>query len=76
MRQEQWDTRLIGQIHDSMVLDVHPDELIQVTELIHKITCHDLAQHWSWITVPMEVEMELAEVDHSWAELKPYVFSK
>ena len=27
MRKENWDSRLVGQIHDSILLDVHPDEL-------------------------------------------------
>lgn len=76
MRRESWDTKLIGQIHDSMLFDVNPDEMSHVVEVVQKVTCQDLPEYWSWITVPMEVEMELSGVDCSWAQLKPYVLSK
>jgi DNA polymerase-1 len=68
MRDEQWDTRLIGQIHDAIVLDVHPDELSHVVEVIRRVTCSDLPNAWKWINVPLDVEMELCPIDKSWAD--------
>lgn len=62
------DTKLVGQIHDSMILDVHPEELNKVTEMIHSITCVKLPKAWPWIIVPMDVEMEICPVDASWME--------
>jgi len=76
LREGGWDSRLVGQIHDSMLFDAHPDEVERLAKVVQQITCHDLPQFWPWIIVPMEVEMELAGIDKSWAELKPYVFSK
>lgn len=67
-RKEAWDTRLIGQIHDSMLLDVHPDELGYVKQVIRQITCKDLPKAWPWIIVPMDVDMEICPVDGSWVE--------
>ena len=61
-------TRLIGQIHDALIVDVHPDELNQVLELIHKVTTEDLPNHWKWIIVPLEVEADLCPVDAPWSE--------
>ena len=71
-REENWETRLVGQIHDSMILDVHPDELEHVVEVVHRVTCVDLPKHWPWIIVPLEVEVELCPVDGSWAEKSEY----
>jgi DNA polymerase-1 len=76
MRQENWDTRLIGQIHDSIVFDVHPDELEQVTKTAHEITTKEVPAEWTWIIVPLKINMELSPVDCSWADKKDYNFSK
>ena len=73
-REQNWKSRLIGQIHDAMVLDVHPDELDMVASTVHRITCEDLPKHWSWINVPLEVEAEVCPVDCSWNEKGDYHF--
>lgn len=65
-----FDTKLIGQIHDSMVLDVLPEEKEKVIELIKDVTCKKLMEHWKWIIVPMDVDFEICEVDRPWSEKK------
>jgi DNA polymerase-1 len=69
---ERWQTRIIGQIHDAIILDVHPKELKKVIKIMQCIMCNDVRQHWPWITVPLEVDAEVCDVDASWAEKKPY----
>jgi DNA polymerase I-like protein with 3'-5' exonuclease and polymerase domains len=66
MRKEKWDTRLVNQIHDSVILDINPKELNHVIDTAQEITTVKLAKHWPWIIVPMKVEMALAPVDGSW----------
>ena len=68
MQEEKWDSRIIGQIHDAIILDVHPDELEHVKKVIHRVTCEDLPKAWKWIIVPLEIEIECCPVDKSWAE--------
>ena len=68
--QEKWKTRLIGQIHDSMVFDLHPDEYEHVKEVVHRISCEDIREHWKWINVPLEIDIDLYPVDGSWYEKK------
>lgn len=70
MRKNKWKTKLIGQIHDAILLDVHPDELQEVALTVRLVTTGDLPRNWSWITVPLEIEADLGEVDASWADLK------
>ena len=72
MREKGWNSRLIGQIHDAMVIDVDPAELIKVSKLVRRITTVELAQNWKWINVPLSVEADLGTVDGSWATLKSY----
>ena len=63
-------SRIIGQIHDAIVLDVHPDELDLLVHTIKHVTTIDLPKAWSWITVPLTVEFEVCGVDESWASKK------
>lgn len=72
MQAEKWDTKLIGQIHDAIILDVHPDELEHVAAVIKRVTCSDLPKAWPWIIVPLDIEMEICQVDCSWATKEKY----
>ncbi len=63
-----YKSKLIGQIHDSMLLSVEPDELEEIKETIKTITCTLLPEAWKWIIVPLEVELKVYPVDGSWAE--------
>lgn len=72
IREKGWNSRLIGQIHDAMIIDVDPTELPKISKMIRRITMQDLAQNWKWINVPLSVEADLGDVDGSWATLKPY----
>jgi DNA polymerase I-like protein with 3'-5' exonuclease and polymerase domains len=74
MVKEKWDTKLVGQIHDSIILDVNKDELKYIAEKMHKITSIDLPKTWTWIIVPLEVEMDLCEIDAPWADKKEFKF--
>jgi DNA polymerase I-like protein with 3'-5' exonuclease and polymerase domains len=62
-------TKIINQVHDSMVLDIHPSELKTVIAKIKEIIAVDLLRHWKWIIVPMNVEVELAPPNRSWHEI-------
>lgn len=68
LRKRGLNTRLIGQIHDSILLDVHPDELHLVKKLVRRVTCERLVETWKWIIVPLDIEMELCAIDAPWAE--------
>lgn len=68
---EKLQTKLIGQIHDAIVFDIYPPEKPYIMELIKRVTGQDLVNEWKWINVPMDVEVEMGDIDKSWAELKP-----
>jgi DNA polymerase I-like protein with 3'-5' exonuclease and polymerase domains len=72
LRAKKFKTRLVGQIHDAIVLDVHPDELKKVSKVLQKIMIDDLVSHWDWLNVPLAIEADIGGVDESWNELKPY----
>jgi hypothetical protein len=68
IRFKNLDSKLVGQIHDSMILDVNPDEREYLVKEIKKITCERLPATWDWIIVPLDVDVEVHPVDGSWAD--------
>jgi len=65
-------SKIIGQIHDAIVFDIYPPELVRVSKLIKQVMTQELVEHWRWIIVPMDVEVDLGEIDASWADLSFY----
>jgi DNA polymerase I-like protein with 3'-5' exonuclease and polymerase domains len=69
-------TKLIGQIHDSLLSDIYKGELKDYYEIVHKVMTEDLVRHWkSWIIVPMDVEFEVAPVGHSWKDKQKFILN-
>ena len=60
------ESLIVGQIHDSIVLDVTDDEAKEVLAKAHFIMTEMLPKHYTWIIVPMEVEAEMTPLGGSW----------
>jgi DNA polymerase-1 len=69
-QEENWDSRLVCQIHDELTVDTHPDELMHVAKTIVDVATKKLPEIWDWINILLEVEADLTEVDESWADKK------
>lgn len=67
---QEWRSRIIGQIHDDVILDVCPVELDRITREFNQIIHHKIREHWPWINVPLEVEAKVSVVDGNWYEMK------
>jgi len=61
-------SRVIGQIHDSLLLDVVKDELDAVLAGVRRITLDELRKAWRWIVVPLGIDIEGSDVN--WWEKK------
>jgi DNA polymerase I-like protein with 3'-5' exonuclease and polymerase domains len=68
MRKEKWNSHLIGQIHDSLVMDVDPNELDYIEGVLKQIVSEELPKEWPWIIVPLEIEVEVYGVDQPWVK--------
>ncbi len=66
MIREEWKSRLIGQIHDCIVVDAHPEEIDHVEETARRIIREDLPAKWPWIIIPLEIDVDRYEVDGPW----------
>lgn len=65
---EKWDSRIVGQIHDSIVMDICPAERDHVIETVSRIINVELPAAFPWIIVPMEFDYETYPVNGSWNE--------
>ena len=61
---------IVGQIHDSIVGDIHRKERKDYLEIAKQVIYEDIRKHWKWINVPLIVEVEVAPVGGSWYEKK------
>lgn len=73
LRKYKLKSLIVGQIHDSMLMDVLIRELKDVIDIVRQVTMEDLAKHWRWIIVPMRIECETAPPGKSWYEKKELV---
>jgi hypothetical protein len=70
---ENWKTLILGQVHDSIVLDTHPIEEKHIIKIINKIGTTELQNTFDWIIVPMEIEFENTEIDQPWSMKKDLI---
>lgn len=71
-RLEKWKSKIIGQIHDSIVMDVNAEEIDHVVSKIRQVTEIDLRNNWKWINVPMSIEIEVSKINGNWYEKEEY----
>lgn len=57
---------IIGQIHDSMILDVVLKEKDEVLAICKEVMTNWLLKKWSWITIPLDIDAEAAPPGASW----------
>lgn len=63
LRKYKMKSRVVGQIHDSKLGDVPEAELQNYLEIGYDVMTRWVPKQWSWITVPLEVEADVA-FDH------------
>lgn len=66
LRRRKMRSRIVNQVHDSIVGDVHCDEYEDYLRIVHEVTTVRLPAAWGWIVVPVDVEMEVCEPGESW----------
>lgn len=76
LRKYRMKTKLVGQIHDSLIADAPVNELANYLEIVEDVTANRLRKHWDWIKVPMKIEYEIAPPDGSWHDKQSVDFSK
>jgi len=65
-KEEKWKTKIIGQVHDSVIIDLSPDEEEYVLKTCTHIASIKMRELHPWITVPIPVDVEVAPQDMPW----------
>lgn len=61
-------SRVVGQIHDSILAHVPTEERDDFYGLAQEIMVDALMRHWPWIIVPMGIEIEVSPEGGSWVD--------
>lgn len=69
-------SRIVGQIHDSMIGDVREDELKDYLEIGDHIVTKMLPKHYPWLIVPLEVECEISPPGGNWFQKQEIKFTQ
>lgn len=57
---------IVGQIHDSIIADVHVDELEDYLTYARYVMTDEIREHWDWLCVPLDVEAEVTPEGGTW----------
>jgi len=69
-KEEKWETKRIGQIHDSGIEDLVPEEQDHVIKTIKYIGTEKIREVHPFITVPLSIEFNESEIDGNWFDMK------
>ena len=71
MRQANLNSLIVNTVHDSIVIDVHPDEVDLVIQLIKDAGNSIEAEIKNWWDIDMNVPMELdSKIGDNWLDTK------
>ena len=65
LRDKKMNSVILGQIHDSLVIDLDPAEYGIVIKII-KNCIKEIEDEWDWMIVPIKIEAEITEIDQPW----------
>lgn len=63
LRKHKMRSMVVGEIYDSMLLDVYKPELDVVMAMAKEIMVDKLREAWKWIITPLSVEAEVSETN-------------
>ncbi len=72
LRKHKMKSLIVGQIHDSVQLDVPPNELQDVLTSIQNIMTQEIPKRWDWVIVPLLVEVDISDIGTTWHHKKPW----
>jgi len=72
LKKRNLKSKLIGEIHDSLLIDMLPSEREIVVKIVNRIMTKDIInEHKKWLVVPLEVEIEATPIDGAWNTKEP-----
>ena len=72
LKKYNFKSKLMGQIHDSILIDLYPPEQDKVLRLTEYTMTKKIRKVHDWIIIPLKVEFEITEVDQPWSTKKEF----
>lgn len=66
--ENKMETRIVSQVHDSILVDVVDEEFDDVLDYAVTLMKDEIAKEWEWLIVPLNVEAEASEIEGNWFE--------
>ena len=70
LKKNDFKSKVLGQIHDSIILSVAPEEQDKVITVVNYIGTTMLQDAYPFIIVPMKIDFEITDVDKPWSTKK------
>jgi len=70
IKERKLRSRLIAQVHDSLVFAIAPEEEALIDYLVWLYGTQKVKEHFKWIVTELMIEKSISEVDGDWASLK------
>lgn len=74
LRKYRMRSKVVGQIHDSLIGDVRVDELRDYLCIVEETVTQELRKAYEWLVVPLEVECEICPSGASWFQKREVRF--
>ncbi len=71
MKKRKMKSRIVFQVHDDVVADVATEEREEYISLLKEVMVRRLRKHWTFINIPLELEIESSELNGNWHDKKP-----
>jgi hypothetical protein len=76
LRKYKMRSMIVGQIHDSLLGDVHVDELRDYLCIVEEVVEDKLRKAYDWLVVPLQIEYEIAPEGGSWFDKRECHFKR
>lgn len=70
LNKNKMKTKIVSQIHDSIILNAPKNEVHEVVAKLRKIMKEELLKAWDWIVIPLEVSIDVT--DTNWFQKQKY----
>jgi len=69
-QKRKWKSRFIGQVHDSCIIDLVPEEQDEIFEVFDYHVQHTIPETFKWANVPFRIDKELSPINGTFAQLE------
>lgn len=70
LNRRRMKTKIVGQIHDSILADVFIPELDDYLAIVRDVTEHQIQAYWDWLIIPLSIECEISPIGTTWYDKK------